>query len=67
MRLTPLIQGGVGGAHFLRLGAGGFDLNQGALADAGAPAGGLGPFAAGIQQLRPEWKDAAWNPTTCRS
>src|ERR1019366_5255281 len=54
-----LIHGRVGLAHLVGLAAGELDLEQGALANAGAPAGGLRPFAAGIQELRPEWEDAA--------
>jgi len=54
-----LVQGGVGGAHLVGLGTGRFELNERALAHAGAPTGGLVPMATGFQKLRPEGEEAA--------
>ena len=48
----------VGFPHFLGLGAGGFDLDERALADAGAIARGLAPLGAVSDHLRPEREDA---------
>ena len=57
--MRELEEVGVGGLHLFGAFEGVADLDQFALADAGAPFGGCFPFAARFEQMGPEGEQAA--------